>query len=167
MHPTSGRTGTVSASSRRAPDTTAIEHDSGAGPAFQNWPHASLLVLAARRTDVSCGRLHARNVLWEWKLAHLANDAVISSPHLGVSAVTAAGVLCAFSCVVDALSEQCLRRRPAANLLVAAAFRTNWLQRERCAATCQRRRRPGQARRRQGRLQITAALRGLRLKTDR
>jgi hypothetical protein len=81
--------------------------------------------------------------------------------------LAAAGVLCAFSCVVDALSEQCLRRRPAANLLVAAAFRTNWLQRERCAATCQRRRRPGQARRRQGRLQITAALRGLRLKTDR
>ena len=38
--------------------------------------------------------------------------AVISSPDLGVIAVAAAGVLWAFSCVVDALPEQCLRRRP-------------------------------------------------------
>ena len=38
--------------------------------------------------------------------------AVISSPHLGVFAVAAAGVLCAFSCVADALPEQCLRRKP-------------------------------------------------------
>src|SRR5262249_15428591 len=35
--------------------------------------------------------------------------AVISSPDLGVFAVTAAGVLCAFCCVLDALSEHCLR----------------------------------------------------------
>ncbi len=41
------------------------------------------------------------------------------------------------------------------NPLVAAAFRTNRLLRERCSATCQRRRRPGQARHGQGRLQIT------------
>ena len=42
--------------------------------------------------------------------AHVA--AVISSPDLGVLAVAAAGVLCAFPCVVDAVPEQCLRRRP-------------------------------------------------------
>jgi hypothetical protein len=34
--------------------------------------------------------------------------AVISSPDLGVVAVAAAGVLCAFSCAVNALPEQCL-----------------------------------------------------------
>jgi hypothetical protein len=62
------------------------------------------------------------------------------------------------SCVVDALPGQCLRRRSGASPLVAAVFRTKRLQRERCSATCQRRRRPGQARRRQGRLQITADL---------
>jgi len=45
-----------------------------------------------------------------------------------------------------------------ASPLVAAAFRTKWLLRERCVATCQRRRRPGQARRRQGWLQITASI---------
>jgi hypothetical protein len=37
---------------------------------------------------------------------------VISSPDLGVFAVAAAGGLCAFPCAVDALPEQCLRRRP-------------------------------------------------------
>ncbi len=34
--------------------------------------------------------------------------AVISIPNLGVFAVAAAGVLCAFCCVVDTLPEQCL-----------------------------------------------------------
>jgi hypothetical protein len=80
---------------------------------------------------------------------------VFSSPNLGVFAVAAAGVLCAFRCVVDALPEQCLRRRSGADILVSAVFRTKRLRRERCAATCLRRRRPGQARRRQGRLQIS------------
>ena len=93
-----------------------------------------------------------------YELQAARGPAVISSPDLGVLAVAAPGVLCAFSCVVDALPEQCLRRRPGADLLVAAVFRTNWLQRERCSATCLRRRRPAQARRRQGRLQITAAM---------
>ena len=60
------------------------------------------------------------------------------------------------SCVVDALPGQYLRRMPGTNPFVAAVFRTKRLRRERCSATCQRRRRPGQARRRQGRLQITA-----------
>jgi hypothetical protein len=34
-----------------------------------------------------------------------AGSAVISSPNLGVLAVAAAGVLCAFCCVVDTLPE--------------------------------------------------------------
>jgi hypothetical protein len=59
---------------------------------------------------------------------------------------------CVFSCVVDALPEQCPRRRPGVNPLVLAVFRTNRLLCERCSATCQRRRCPGQARHRQGRL---------------
>jgi hypothetical protein len=47
---------------------------------------------------------------------------VISSLDLGVFAVAAAGVLCASSCVVDALPRQCLRRRPGANPLFAAVL---------------------------------------------
>jgi hypothetical protein len=81
-------------------------------------------------------------------LAKAHRPAVISSLDLGVFAVAATGVLCAFSCVVDALPEQCLRRRLGANPLFAAVFRTKRLLRECCSATCQRRRRPGQARHR-------------------
>src|SRR6266581_6323767 len=90
--------------------------------------------------------------------AHRAWNTFIWSPNLGVFAVSAAGVLCAFSCVVDALPGQCLRRRPGTHPLVAAVFRTKRLLRERCSGTCQCRRRPGQARHRQGQLQITADL---------
>ena len=86
-------------------------------------------------------------------LAHVA--AVISSPDSSVLAVAAVGVLCGFSSVVDALPEQCLHGRAGTYLFVAAVFRTKPLLRERRLATCHRRRRPGQARRRQGRLQIT------------
>jgi len=68
------------------------------------------------------------------------------------------GCFVCISCVLDALSEQCLRRNPRTYLLVAAIFRTNRLLHKRCAVTCLRRRRPGQVRRRQGRLQITADL---------
>jgi hypothetical protein len=92
--------------------------------------------------------------------AHRA--AVISSPDLGVFAVAAAGVLCGFCRVADALSAQCLRRTSRADRLVAAVFRTKWLLSERCSATCLRRRRPGQVRRSQGGLEITAVLRGSR-----
>ncbi len=66
------------------------------------------------------------------------------------------GCFVCISCVVDALPGQCLRRMPGTNPLVAAVFKTKRLLREHCSATCQRRRRPGQARHRQGRLQITA-----------
>ena len=85
-----------------------------------------------------------------------ACNAVNWSPNLGVFAVRGRGCFVCISCVVDALPGQCLRRTPDTNSLVAAVFRTKRLWRERCSATCQRRRRPGQARRRQGRLQITA-----------
>src|SRR5262249_33429381 len=86
--------------------------------------------------------------------------AVISTPISGVSAVAAVGVLCAFCCVMDPLPGHCLRRTPRANPLVAAVLRTKWLLRQRCSATCLRRGRPGQARRRQGGLQISAVRSG-------
>jgi len=59
-------------------------------------------------------------------------------------------------CITCTVSPPQTRASP----LVAAVFRTKWLPCERCAATCLRRRRPGQARRRQRRLQITDDIRG-------
>jgi hypothetical protein len=81
-------------------------------------------------------------------------------PGFGCLRCNRRGCFAFFCCLADTLSEQCLRRRPHANPLVADVFRTKRLLRERCAATCLRRRRPGQARRRRGRLQITAVRRG-------
>jgi hypothetical protein len=52
------------------------------------------------------------------------------------------------------------RHRTLVQITLCAAVYTKWLLRERCSATCQRRRPPGQVRHTQGGLQITAALRG-------
>jgi anti-sigma regulatory factor (Ser/Thr protein kinase) len=66
-----GGTGTV----RACVTADCAEHGSGAGPASQSWPRVSSLELTALPTAVPCGRLHARQVFWEWKLDHLADDA--------------------------------------------------------------------------------------------
>lgn len=39
------------------------------------WPHVSTLEMTALLTAAACGRLHAKHVLWEWKLDHLVDDA--------------------------------------------------------------------------------------------
>jgi anti-sigma regulatory factor (Ser/Thr protein kinase) len=39
------------------------------------WLHVSALEFAGLPSAVPCGRLHTRQVLWEWGLDHLANDA--------------------------------------------------------------------------------------------
>jgi hypothetical protein len=118
-----------------------------------------------RRPSRPSGKLPLRAVPWsrpslqrvaEGSGGNARSAAVISSPNLGVLAVAAAGVLCAFCCVVDTLPEQCLCRGPRANPLVAAVLRTKRLLREHCSATCPRRRLPGQVRHTQGGLQITA-----------
>jgi anti-sigma regulatory factor (Ser/Thr protein kinase) len=50
---------------------------SGAGTAglLGEWPHVSALEFAGLPSAVPCGRLHTRQVLWEWGLDHLAADA--------------------------------------------------------------------------------------------
>jgi hypothetical protein len=86
-----------------------------------------------------------------FQLASLAVVVVVGSFAPGVRR----GIL-----VVEALPGLCLRRRHGTRPSVAAAFRARWLLRDIYAATCQGRRRPGQARRGQGLLQITAVLSG-------
>ena len=89
--------------------------------------------------------------------------AVNWSPNLGVFAVSAAGVLCAFPAwwtrYLDSVSAARMAQIPLSLLYLELSSYVA----ERCSATCQRRRRPGQARRRQGRLQIMTDLRGRRL----
>ncbi len=70
------------------------------------------------------------------------------------------GWLCAFAASWTRYLNSVSAAGPVQVPLVAAVFRTKRLLHERCSATCPRRRRPGQARRRQGRLQITVMIVG-------
>jgi anti-sigma regulatory factor (Ser/Thr protein kinase) len=53
------------------------------------WPHVSSLELAALPTAVPCARLHTTQLLWEWKLDHLAEDAALLVSELVTNAVNA------------------------------------------------------------------------------
>jgi anti-sigma regulatory factor (Ser/Thr protein kinase) len=83
----SGGTGAV----RGRSPMRAAEPDSGAGTAIHRWAHVSSLPLAALETAPGCGRGHARNVLREWNLSHLADDAVLLISELLTNAVRQPG----------------------------------------------------------------------------
>src|SRR5713101_5872411 len=51
------------------------DHQGSAAPAPAAWPLQSRLELAALPGAVPCARLHARQLLWEWGLATLAETA--------------------------------------------------------------------------------------------
>jgi hypothetical protein len=44
-----------------------------------DWPLRSHLELGALPSAVPCARLHVRHMLWEWGLAGLAGDALVSN----------------------------------------------------------------------------------------
>jgi len=83
----SGSTGAV----RACPSTSVGTHepDSGAGTAFHRWPHVSVLSLAPLQGAPACGRGHVRNVLAEWGLTRLAEDAELLASELLTNAVRA------------------------------------------------------------------------------
>jgi anti-sigma regulatory factor (Ser/Thr protein kinase) len=54
------------------------------------WPLHSFLELGALPSAVPCGRLHARQVAWEWGLAGLGDDTELLVAELLTNAVTAA-----------------------------------------------------------------------------
>jgi anti-sigma regulatory factor (Ser/Thr protein kinase) len=79
----------------------ATDRGSGAGPAVQRdrrgssapapsaWPLQSRLALAALPSAVPCARLHARQLLWEWGLAALAETVELLVSELTTNAVNA------------------------------------------------------------------------------
>jgi hypothetical protein len=69
--------------------TGAPEHGSGVGTVPRRWPLASGLELGAVPTAVGCGRDHARQVLREWGLSDLADDAEILVSELPTNALRA------------------------------------------------------------------------------
>src|ERR1017187_4932674 len=87
----SGGTGSVNdcpaARSGRSEDATMEKP--GAGTVYQNFPLESILEFRPLPTAVPCGRLHARNVLFEWHLTGLTEDAELIVSELLTNAYTA------------------------------------------------------------------------------
>jgi anti-sigma regulatory factor (Ser/Thr protein kinase) len=63
------------------------------GSGFGHWRLASKLEFGPLPSAVPCARLHAKNILREWDLAHVANDAELIVSELMTNALTAAGPL--------------------------------------------------------------------------
>lgn len=55
----------------------------------QNWPLRSYLELAALPTAVPCARLHAKNILHEWRMAHLTDTVELLVSEIVTNAVRA------------------------------------------------------------------------------
>src|ERR1700683_5444752 len=75
-------TGAVSADGRGGARRAAESVAPAPVPSLQVWPHVSILELTALPTAVACGRLHTRQVLWEWKLDTFADDAEVLASQL-------------------------------------------------------------------------------------
>jgi anti-sigma regulatory factor (Ser/Thr protein kinase) len=89
--PQSGRTGTVKTTGNHPGGS---ELHLGVGPAFHTGPPSlrpqpawSYLELAALPTAVSCARLHAKQVLWEWGLTDLSEVGELIVSELVTNAV--------------------------------------------------------------------------------
>jgi hypothetical protein len=77
--------------SQRTSSPTAF-HPGEEGPdvlSTSNWPFQSYLELGALPSAVPCARLHARQVLWEWKLSALAETVELLVSEIITNAVQA------------------------------------------------------------------------------
>ena len=63
------------------------------GSGFGHWRLASKLEFGPLPSAVPCARLHAKNILREWDLAHVADDAELIVSELMTNALRAAGPL--------------------------------------------------------------------------
>jgi len=86
----SGGTGAVSGPlPGLRPAVSAPELDSGAGTATHVWPLVSFLEFGALPTAAGCARLHTKNVLLEWKLHAVVEDAELLVSELVTNALQA------------------------------------------------------------------------------
>jgi anti-sigma regulatory factor (Ser/Thr protein kinase) len=85
----SGSAGAVTGCTSETRSASVPERDSDAGAAIHRWPYSSQLEMAPLTTAVACGRLHAWNVLHEWRLRHAAEDASILVSELLTNSVKA------------------------------------------------------------------------------
>ena len=84
-----GGTGAVNECPRSTPAEGMSERGSGAGTARHERLLTSSLELGPLPTAVPCARLHCRNVLAEWRLSELADDAEVIVSELMANALAA------------------------------------------------------------------------------
>jgi anti-sigma regulatory factor (Ser/Thr protein kinase) len=84
-----GGASAVSGSTPEARSAGVPERGYDVGAAICRWPISSQLEMAPLTTAVACGRLHAQNVLYEWRLGHAAEDASILVSELLTNGVKA------------------------------------------------------------------------------
>ena len=87
--PAEGGTGAVPADWRGGARRAAESKAPVPVPSLRGWPHVSSLELAALKTAAACGRVHTKEVLWEWKLDQLADNAEILVSELLTNAIRA------------------------------------------------------------------------------
>lgn len=88
-----GSAGAVTARRSGARPLQVIEPSSGTGTASTDWPLVSKLELGPLPSAVGCGRDHAKLVLAEWGISHLADDAVLLVSELLTNALRASTAL--------------------------------------------------------------------------
>ncbi|HEY5985801.1 MAG TPA: ATP-binding protein [Streptosporangiaceae bacterium] len=69
--------------------TQAAFQAEGEAASSQYWPLRSYLELAALPTAVPCARLHAKNILHEWRMAHLTDTVELLVSEIVTNAVRA------------------------------------------------------------------------------
>jgi anti-sigma regulatory factor (Ser/Thr protein kinase) len=85
----SSGTGAVGGCTSATQPAGVPENDFDLGHAIYQWPYSSQLEMAPLPTAVACGRLHAKNVLHEWRLSRAAEDAAILVSELLTNSVNA------------------------------------------------------------------------------
>ncbi len=85
----SGGTGAVSGCPSTDLYAGTPEPGSGVGTVIQHWPLVSCLEFGSLPAAASCARLHTKNVLLEWSLKHLTDDAEMLVSELMANALKA------------------------------------------------------------------------------
>ena len=62
-------------------------------PAVAEWPLHTFLEFGALPSAVPCGRLHVRQVLWEWGLSDLSSTVELIASELLTNAIAASGAM--------------------------------------------------------------------------
>lgn len=80
-------------SARRSAEGPGLAPSSRAERLARDWPLGDFIELGALASSVPCARYHARQILWEWRLARLSDSVELVVDELMTNAVSASRAL--------------------------------------------------------------------------